>query len=79
MTNQEMIAGRYLRWHTALQSAIRIQRQLASGGTVVVATYTKATRYGRQHAYWFQGTPSGLYVKRGNGRVCIDYAAIRMV
>ena len=57
-----------------------IKGHLGKGGNVLVATYTKATKYGPKHAEWFSRDARGsIYVKRGKGRDCIDYCAIRFI
>jgi hypothetical protein len=78
MTNDQMKPGRFLRWHRARQAAARIRAHLASGGKVVVGTYTRATVYSGKHDDLFRATRSGLYVRRGRGWDCIDHCAIRL-
>jgi len=53
----------------------RIQEHLRQGGTVIVATAWRATRYSKpKHAESFRvGGDGDLYVRRGRGWDCIGY------
>jgi len=44
-----MTAGRFLRWHRARRLVGAIKHHLAEGHTVVIPTYTRATKYDRRH------------------------------
>jgi hypothetical protein len=79
MTNDQMKPGRFLRWQQARRTAAKIAAHLASGGQVVVGTYTRATVYSSRHASLFRATNSGLYVRSGRRWDCIDYCAIRFL
>lgn len=79
MNNDQMKAGRFLRWHQARRTAARIAAHLDSGGTVIVATCTHATVYSKRHAGMFRATRSGLLVRSGKRWDCIDYCAIRFI
>ena len=79
MTNDQMKPGRFVRWQQARRTAAKIAAHFASGGTVLVGTYTRATLYSRKHADRFRATSSGLYVRNGNRWDCIDYCAIRFL
>lgn len=72
MTNDEMKANRYLRWHNARQKVAWIKTHLAAGRTVCVTTYTKQTRYTAKHADMFRATKSGAYVQSGKNWLCFD-------
>jgi hypothetical protein len=76
MTNEQMKAGRFLRWHKARAKVAFITAHLNAGHTVVVATMTKATRFDRRHLAMFKATKSGAYVQRGKAWDCIDYASV---
>lgn len=72
-----MKPGRFLRWHQARVLHGRIQGHLARGGSVMVATYTRATTYGPCHADRFQCRRDGVYVRAGKQWDCINYCVIR--
>ncbi len=72
-----MKPGRFLRWHQARVLHAQIQAHLARGGSVMVATCTRATTYGPGHAGWFRCGRNGVYVRRGQQWDCINYCAIR--
>ena len=79
MTNDQMKPGRFLRWQQARRTAAKIAAHLASGGKVVVGTYTRATVFSGRHAELFRATRSGLYVRSGKHWDCIDHCAIRFI
>jgi hypothetical protein len=54
-----------------------IHAHLDRGGVVQVVTYTKAWLYTAQHRAWFSADDTGLYVRHGRGRVCLNYTPIR--
>ena len=65
MTNSEMKADRFLRWHKARVMLGKINAALEGGSTVQLTTYTKAVRYTRKHLGMFKATKTGVYVQRG--------------
>lgn len=79
MTNDQMKAGRFLRWHNARLSLAWIKAQSAAGKDVLVCTYTKATRFTPKtmaKGEWFKATRSGLYMARGKNWDSIDNSKI---
>jgi len=72
MTNDEMKAGRFLRWHTARRKIDWIKTRLSEGCTVQLTTYTKTTRYKAKHADMFKANRNGAWVQRGKSWDCID-------
>lgn len=77
LTNEQMIAGRYLRWHRARRRVEGIQSHLRAGGTVLVSTYTHSTQYNKPgHADLFKATRSGVYALHGKKWLCIDGCSI---
>lgn len=54
-----------------------IQQHLATGGKVMLVTYTTGTIYDRRHHDWFTATSTGLYVRRGAGTVCLNLSPIK--
>ncbi len=75
LTNDEMKAGRYLRWHQARVLHARIVAHLAKGGQVMVATCTRGWTY--RDPDQFRCLRDGVYVRRGKQWDCISYCAIR--
>lgn len=75
MTNEQMKAGRFLRWHKARQKVAFIQQHLAAGRTVQITTATRAVRYKPAHVDCFKATKAGAYVQRGKSWDCIDFVA----
>jgi hypothetical protein len=78
MTNNQMIEGRFLRWHRARVMVAAIVRNLTEGRTVVIATMTQATRFDHRHVAMFKAAKNGAFLQRGRKWVCIDYCAIRV-
>jgi hypothetical protein len=54
-----------------------IQDHLDTGGVVQVVTYAKAWQYTAKHRDWFSADDSGLYVRQGKGRVCLNFTGMR--
>ena len=77
LSNSQMIAGRFARWAKARALVARIRSQLASGGVVVVATYTRATQFDARHVAMFKAERSGAYMQSGKRWLCIDNCAIK--
>lgn len=72
MTNDEMKANRFLRWHNSRRKVAFIQKHLAAGHTVCLTTHTKQVRYTAKHAEMFRATKTGAFVQRGKAWDCID-------
>lgn len=77
LTNQEMVAGRYLRWHKANRMVNFIVTNLLAGRRIQINTMTRATIYKPCHAGMFKATRTGAYVRSGKRWICIDYTAIQ--
>jgi hypothetical protein len=54
-----------------------IQNHLRQGGVVQTLTYTRATQYTKKHVDWFSADATGLYVRQGKGKVCLNYTHMR--
>lgn len=76
LTNDQMIAGRFLRIHKARRRVAWIKSQLAAGRTILICTMTKATAYKAKHIDMFKATKTGAYVQSGNKWLCIDFTKI---
>lgn len=77
LSNDQMKADRYGRWARSRALVRKIESTLASGGMVMIATYTQAKQYDKRHAGMFKATKSGAFVQRGKSWDCIDYCGIR--
>jgi hypothetical protein len=78
MSNDQMTAGRFLRWAQARKRIAAIKSHLASGGVVIVATHLKAAQYdGARFVDSFKATRSGAFVRRGKNWDCIDGCAVK--
>jgi len=78
LTNDQMTANRFARWAKARHKLALITDHLTTGRTVVVSTYTKATKYDARHVAMFKATRTGLYVRRGKAWDCIDGCTVRV-
>jgi len=76
MTNEQMKAGRFLKWAKAKKRMAWVQEMLKMGKTVQVTTHLKATRYTKKHADMFKATKSGFYVQSGKSWLCLDFSNI---
>lgn len=72
MDNSQMAAGRFERWALYRKAYARIKATLESGGSVVLATYTRATEYKPKHLELFSVSRTGLYVQHGKQRLCLN-------
>lgn len=77
ITNEQMIKGRFLRWHNARKRVAFIQGNLLAGGLVAIHTCTRVTKFNKPaHAQMFKATRHGAYMQQGKKWVCIDYCGI---
>lgn len=65
LTNAQMKAGRFLRWHKARKSEAWIKARLAEGCTVMISSYTKATKLTAKHAWAISSDRVGVYLQSG--------------
>jgi len=77
MTNDQMKAGRFLRFYKARRRINFIRENLAAGNIVQITTSLKAVRYNKKHIDMFKATKTGAYVQRGKAWDCIDYCDVR--
>lgn len=78
MTNAQMIANRFARFHRARRMVAFIVSNLEAGRGVQINTATRAVRYTKKaHATMFKATKSGAYVQRGKSWDCIDYTCVQ--
>lgn len=76
ITNEQMKAGRFLRWHTARRKVAFIRNHLSEGRTIYISTATRITKVSAKHADMFKATKSGAYIQRGRNWDCIDFCKI---
>ena len=78
MTNDEMKAGRFLRWHKARVKVAKIQAALRAGYQVNIHTATRVTVYkpGKGFEDMFKANRTGAYVQHGKRWDCIDFCGI---
>ena len=79
MSNEDMIANRFLRWHLVRKKYNAIVKHLEADGTVYVCTAYKATKFTRKHIAMFKATKKSLYMQRGKFWDCIDFCGIQFV
>jgi hypothetical protein len=72
MTNKEMTPNRFLRWHRSRQRVKTIQDHLKAGGSVLMCTHCKQTRFDPKHIGMFSASRNGAFVQRGRSNDCID-------
>lgn len=78
LSNEQMKANRFARWHKARKAVAEIKSHLVAGRTVQVTTNLRATRYAAKHAEMFVAKKDGVYVQHGKGLVFIGWANIRV-
>ena len=54
-----------------------IVAHLRAGGKVMTITYARGTVYSSKHADWFTANTSGLYVKSGKGKLCLNFTPVK--
>jgi hypothetical protein len=77
LSNDQMKADRFLRWHRARQTLAKMNAVWDRGGSVIVSTYTKATEFKAKHRDMIQARRDGLYAQRGKAWDFIGGCAIR--
>jgi hypothetical protein len=77
MTNDQMKAGRFLKIHKGRRMFRFITANLNAGNSILVRTYTKATRYKAKHVDMFRLAKNGdVFVQRGKSWDCINGCGI---
>ena len=56
-----------------------IVNHLNNGNRVMICTYARATIYEKKHVNYFMINPSGLYVKRGKQKDCLNFTAVKLI
>jgi hypothetical protein len=77
LTNDEMIEGRFLRWHKARVKVAWIKGHLEAGHIVDICTATRVTRCKPKHIDMFKATKTGAYMQAGKRWDCIDFCGFR--
>lgn len=78
LSNEQMKANRFGRWHAARKTVSAIKSHLAAGRMVQVTTHLRATRYSAKHAEMFVAKKDGVYVQNGKSLVFIGWSNIRV-
>jgi hypothetical protein len=80
MSNDEMRPGRFLKLQNGKRMLSAITNHLKSDGTVLVCTYTRATKLSKKHLDMVRMGKSGsVYIQAGKRWDCIDGCGIRLV
>ncbi len=72
LPNDKMTANRFATWAMHRRKLAFILENLAAGRTVAVTNHVKSYRYGATHASAFSADRTGVYVKQGKSRLCIN-------
>jgi hypothetical protein len=80
MSNDEMKPGRFLKLQTGKRLYARITGHLQRQGTVLICTYTRATKVTAKHINMIKmGASGSVYIQAGKRWDCIDHCGIRLV
>ncbi len=80
LTNDQMKQGRFEKLATGKKLYNAITNHLNNDGTVLICTYTKATKYQQKHINMFKlGKSGSVYVQRGKNWDCIDFVGIKLI
>ena len=80
LTNDQMTPRRYEKLAKGRKAFSNINSHLEAGGSVLICTYTKATKYQPKHIDMFKlGKSGSLYVQRGKNCDCIDFCGIKLI
>ena len=72
MTNQEMIAGRFLRWARVRKQYAWVVAQAKAGRTVYLTTALRCTKITAKHLEMVKATKTGLMIQ--HGKKWLDYS-----
>jgi hypothetical protein len=76
MTNQQMIAGRFLRWARVRKQYAWIVAQTEAGRTVYLTTALRSTKITAKHLPMVKATKTGLMIQ--SGKQWIDYSLTKI-
>lgn len=80
LTNDQMKQGRFEKLAKGKKLYNAITNHLNNDGTVLICTYTKATKYQQKHINMFKlGKSGSVYVQRGKNWDCIDFVGIKLI
>ena len=80
IANNDMKAGRFLKLYQGKKMFNAIKNHLESEGTVLICTYTKATKLNKKHIGMIKiGKSGSVYMQSGKNWNCIDYCGIKLV
>ena len=73
MTNADMKAGRFLRWHEARKMVEWMRSCWDRGLTVYMVTAYRSTAFAPKHCDCVKATRTGVYVRIGKNWLCATY------
>lgn len=76
MTNQQMIAGRFLRWARVRRQYAWIVAQIDAGRTVYLTTSIRSTKIAAKHLPMVRAAKTGLMIQ--SGKHWIDYSLAKI-
>lgn len=79
MSNEQMKAKRFLRWHIARKKLAFIREHATAGHTVTLSTSMLRTPIKAKHLDSVKATKNGLYIQRGKSWINYDGAQISVV
>ena len=80
LNNSEMKKGRILKIYNGKKRFNTIDQHLKNGGSILICTYTRATKYTPKHREMFMlGKSGSVYVQRGKNWDSIDFCGIKLI
>jgi hypothetical protein len=76
MTNQQMTAGRFLRWARVRKQYAWIVARIEAGRTVYLTTALRSTKITAKHLPMVKATKTGLMIQ--SGKQWIDYSLTKI-
>lgn len=76
MTNEQMKAGRFFKWHNYRLLVSNIRATLANDGIVQIVGYGRVIQCDKRHIDMFKATKTGAYIQRGKNWDCLNLSKI---
>jgi hypothetical protein len=76
MTNEQMKAGRFYRWHNYRKMIANIQATLAADGIIQIVGYGRVIQADKRHVSMFKADRTGAYIQRGKSWDCLNFSKI---
>jgi len=77
LTNNQMVAGRFLRWAKARKLGNKIIETLEADGEVAICTMTRVTMLKQKHLGMVKVARNGVFLQRGKSWSCVDYCGFK--